>query len=468
MTADDELLAQCLATPDDDASRLVWADAIGGERGELVALQCGARTPERDRRQRALVAAHGLRWSGLRGLSHVRYHRGFVDAIEVSADTWLEQAPKLVALAPFMTGLGVSDLTRPHFAKARERLEAVVTSPEFARVRAFNILDSEAWGDTAAETLAAAGVVDQLVALGLPSALTMHGLTMLGSSMSSLERLWLHHTFPHQQMLGALQTYTPRLDDFDASVSVGLIPHVAKLPLTSLTIRSAERGIVRALANSALAPRLERLVISGALAVDDIVALGALPKLHSLAFELTLDTAEHWQAFRALELPALRNFRALYAGAHARDAIALRFGPQLELLDLRGDLPLAFDPIERKLLHLPYREAPWEAAPRSGWTTPGWFPAWLVTGEDRVWDLRDLGAEIHLGSLPRATIRIDHPSVSDQHARLVIDEDAHVIEDFNTLQGTYLNDQRITRRRLADGDVLRLGDVSVRYHRSRR
>ncbi len=34
------MLAQCVADPDDDEPRLVWADAVGGERGELVVLQC--------------------------------------------------------------------------------------------------------------------------------------------------------------------------------------------------------------------------------------------------------------------------------------------------------------------------------------------------------------------------------------------------------------------------------------------
>ncbi|MBA3499354.1 MAG: hypothetical protein H0T65_03220, partial [Deltaproteobacteria bacterium] len=35
-----EILAECAANPDDDAPRLVWADLVGGERGELVVIQC--------------------------------------------------------------------------------------------------------------------------------------------------------------------------------------------------------------------------------------------------------------------------------------------------------------------------------------------------------------------------------------------------------------------------------------------
>ncbi|MFO0740345.1 MAG: TIGR02996 domain-containing protein [Labilithrix sp.] len=61
----DALIAAILAHPDDDAPRLVWADREGGERGELVVVQCAlaAEPPlpraERDRlraRERELLA----------------------------------------------------------------------------------------------------------------------------------------------------------------------------------------------------------------------------------------------------------------------------------------------------------------------------------------------------------------------------------------------------------------------------
>ena len=51
----DALIAAILAHPDDDAPRLVWADREGGERGELVVVQCALaaepplpRSPGRD------------------------------------------------------------------------------------------------------------------------------------------------------------------------------------------------------------------------------------------------------------------------------------------------------------------------------------------------------------------------------------------------------------------------------------
>jgi len=36
----DALIVQIQAAPNDDAPRLAWANAVGGERGELVIVQC--------------------------------------------------------------------------------------------------------------------------------------------------------------------------------------------------------------------------------------------------------------------------------------------------------------------------------------------------------------------------------------------------------------------------------------------
>jgi hypothetical protein len=69
----DDLMAQCVAAPDSDAPRLVWADAVGGERGELVVLQCRLASgvvSDRDEwralraRERELLAANSAEWSG--------------------------------------------------------------------------------------------------------------------------------------------------------------------------------------------------------------------------------------------------------------------------------------------------------------------------------------------------------------------------------------------------------------------
>src|SRR2546423_1056483 len=87
----DVLVAQIQAAPEDDALRLAWANAVGGERGELVVIQCRlASGPVTDRdewhrlraRERELLFEHGVVWSGLAGEypSSCMFRRGFVDS----------------------------------------------------------------------------------------------------------------------------------------------------------------------------------------------------------------------------------------------------------------------------------------------------------------------------------------------------------------------------------------------------
>jgi sigma-B regulation protein RsbU (phosphoserine phosphatase) len=56
-------------------------------------------------------------------------------------------------------------------------------------------------------------------------------------------------------------------------------------------------------------------------------------------------------------------------------------------------------------------------------------------------------------------------SISRQHARIVRDSDSFFIEDLNSLNGTYVNGQRVNGRlRLRDEDRIRLFDVVLQFH----
>ena len=90
MTEADRVLAECAAHPDDDAPRLVWADLVGGERGELVVIQCdlargGLSRSARDARrarERDLLERHAVAWAGELATAATRwsFRRGFVEA----------------------------------------------------------------------------------------------------------------------------------------------------------------------------------------------------------------------------------------------------------------------------------------------------------------------------------------------------------------------------------------------------
>jgi pSer/pThr/pTyr-binding forkhead associated (FHA) protein len=68
-----------------------------------------------------------------------------------------------------------------------------------------------------------------------------------------------------------------------------------------------------------------------------------------------------------------------------------------------------------------------------------------------------------IGRSPGNDVVIDNLAVSGHHARLTVDEDHYVIEDMNSLNGTFLNNQRIRRSNLKDGDEIMIGKHTLVY-----
>jgi DNA-binding winged helix-turn-helix (wHTH) protein len=80
-----------------------------------------------------------------------------------------------------------------------------------------------------------------------------------------------------------------------------------------------------------------------------------------------------------------------------------------------------------------------------------------------VWSGREIplreGDNI-IGRDPEATVRLDLPSVSRRHARIVVSTKGAVVEDLGSKNGTFLRKDRITSTaRLADLDELQVGSV---------
>lgn len=79
---------------------------------------------------------------------------------------------------------------------------------------------------------------------------------------------------------------------------------------------------------------------------------------------------------------------------------------------------------------------------------------------------REPGAFL-LGRARDAALRVDHPTVSRKHARLVLapDRRSAAVEDLGGANGTAVNGKRIEKPRpLAEGDRIRLGDVDLVVH----
>ena len=70
---------------------------------------------------------------------------------------------------------------------------------------------------------------------------------------------------------------------------------------------------------------------------------------------------------------------------------------------------------------------------------------------------------VTIGRLPDNTIQIDNLAVSGHHARIYWDAGKYVIEDNNSLNGTYISTARINRQTLKDGDDVVIGKHTISF-----
>jgi len=74
------------------------------------------------------------------------------------------------------------------------------------------------------------------------------------------------------------------------------------------------------------------------------------------------------------------------------------------------------------------------------------------------------GTLLEVGRLAKNHLHLPLEGVSRQHARIVFEDDAYWIEDLGSANGTFVQGARVSRHRLADGDVVQFGPrVVFRY-----
>jgi pSer/pThr/pTyr-binding forkhead associated (FHA) protein len=73
------------------------------------------------------------------------------------------------------------------------------------------------------------------------------------------------------------------------------------------------------------------------------------------------------------------------------------------------------------------------------------------------------GQSLHIGRSPASDIQLDDPSVSRRHAVVAHRGGRTVLLDDRSLNGIYVNGQRVGEAALTDGDWIAIGHVSLRY-----
>ena len=73
------------------------------------------------------------------------------------------------------------------------------------------------------------------------------------------------------------------------------------------------------------------------------------------------------------------------------------------------------------------------------------------------------GASLRFGRKSDNDVIIVSTSASRLHAEILVEDDAFVLHDRNSRNGTYVNDRRVTRHVLEHGDVIRIGDETFAF-----
>ena len=73
------------------------------------------------------------------------------------------------------------------------------------------------------------------------------------------------------------------------------------------------------------------------------------------------------------------------------------------------------------------------------------------------------GGMVTIGRLPDNMIQVDNLAVSGHHTKIYWENDHYVVEDNNSLNGTFVNNQRVSKATLKDGDNILVGKHTITF-----
>ena len=92
-------------------------------------------------------------------------------------------------------------------------------------------------------------------------------------------------------------------------------------------------------------------------------------------------------------------------------------------------------------------------------------PVLTITRGPGVGQMFELGNEsaMSIGRAKANEVVINDVSVSSEHCRIRPEDGHFVLHDLKSTNGTFVNERRVTRHVLAEGDVLKIGETSLLY-----
>ena len=91
----------------------------------------------------------------------------------------------------------------------------------------------------------------------------------------------------------------------------------------------------------------------------------------------------------------------------------------------------------------------------------GWLVA--MSGDQKGEDFRVREGKNLLGSGLEAQVVLRDTTVSGQHASLRYEEGKFFLTDLDSSNGTYINEKKISKEELKDNDVVRVGEVTLKF-----
>lgn len=85
----------------------------------------------------------------------------------------------------------------------------------------------------------------------------------------------------------------------------------------------------------------------------------------------------------------------------------------------------------------------------------------IVLAGCNLGDMVELRDRMVLGRSAEADVRFDDDGISRRHAVVGLDGDVAFVEDLGSRNGTFVNDQKVKRAVLKDGDKIRIGSTTI-------
>ena len=87
----------------------------------------------------------------------------------------------------------------------------------------------------------------------------------------------------------------------------------------------------------------------------------------------------------------------------------------------------------------------------------------VISGNDEGLEVVLASKQVNIGRLPGSELLLNDNGASRLHAFVVNEDGKHVLYDGKSMNGTYLNNQRITKKVLNHGDSIKIASTVIVY-----